>query len=323
MIITNITGLPQPIVDAIKADTYSRGEADISVTQLIDPPQKVWLEEQHADEITEDAADLIYRLDGKIVHEILQKSPGIMLAEKRLFAKCGGWTISGAMDRIALMEVAKRTGADRMGFGCEIQDWKHTTKFQISLHDGCNPQWVNQLNCYAWLLRENGYSPEKLTVVAILRDWSKLEAKRNRDYPQSQVMVIDVPMWGQMKAEEYVRARVAFHRQHRNALDQETSTIVAPDLYRHCTPEERWERPTKWAVMKEGRKSALRVLDNEPDAYVWAFENGHGRTDDPNLTLKPGISIVERPGEAVRCESYCNAAPWCPQYQQEKADGAE
>jgi len=107
MKLTNRTGLPQPIVDAIKADTYSRGEADISVTQLIDPPQKVWLEEQHADEIEQDVSDLIYILFGKLMHELLEKAETLMPAEKRLFAKCGGWTISGGMDRIALMPLTR------------------------------------------------------------------------------------------------------------------------------------------------------------------------------------------------------------------------
>ena len=36
MKITNKFSLPQPFVDFIKNDKYSRGDADISVTSLID-----------------------------------------------------------------------------------------------------------------------------------------------------------------------------------------------------------------------------------------------------------------------------------------------
>jgi len=209
----------------------------------------------------------------------------------------------------------------------EVQDYKLTSAWSIALEGGIKADWVNQLNCYVWLLRENGYDPQKLTVVAFLRDWSKLEAKRNRDYPQSQVMVIDVPMWGIAIAQSYVQERVALHQRHRRGtLLLEPGRIDGDAAYHFCTPEERWERPAKYAVMKEGRKSALRVLESEKEAHKWALEN-HGASapdaysEAQYMYLKPGISIVERPGEAVRCADYCNAAPWCPQFQQEKADG--
>ena len=47
MKITNNANIPQPIVDAIKNDSYSKGKADISVTQLIAPAQIVALERKH------------------------------------------------------------------------------------------------------------------------------------------------------------------------------------------------------------------------------------------------------------------------------------
>jgi len=207
----------------------------------------------------------------------------------------------------------------------EVQDYKLTSAWSIALEGGIKADWVNQLNCYVWLLRENGYDPQKLTVVAFLRDWSKLEAKRNRDYPQSQVMVIDVPMWGIAIAQSYVQERVALHQRHRRGtLLLEPGRIDGDAAYHFCTPEERWERPTKYAVMKEGRKSALRVLDTRPGAIKWMKDNGHIHHYDDTLGQhipKPNIYIAERPGEAVRCADYCNAAPWCPQFQQEKADG--
>ena len=62
--------------------------------------------------------------------------------------------------------------------------------------------------------------------------------------------------------------------------------------------------------MKEGRKSALRVLDSEMAAYEWCGQNDHD-TD-------PKISVVHRPGENVRCENYCAVKAFCPQYERMK-----
>jgi hypothetical protein len=274
MKLTNRLNLPAPIVDAVKADDYSRGAADISVTQLIDPPQKVWLEEQHADEIVEDVSDRIWALMGKSIHKILEQAESLMPVEKRLFGKCGGWVISGGMDRNALL---------KKDFGIEVQDYKMTSAWSIALEKGVKQDWVNQLNCYAWLLRENGYDPQKLTVVAFLRDWSKLEAKRKPDYPQQQVMVIDVPMWPVVEAASYVRGRVGLHQIYRAKTQAGGPADPMPG---QCTPEERWERPTKWAVMKEGRKSALRVLDGEREAMQWCLDNGHATNEGNISTMK-------------------------------------
>jgi len=59
--LTNLHNLPRPLVDAWyrQHEAYhdGRGESDITVTQLIDPPQKVELERRHAEEIGDYRAD--------------------------------------------------------------------------------------------------------------------------------------------------------------------------------------------------------------------------------------------------------------------------
>ncbi len=67
-----------------------------------------------------------------------------------------------------------------------------------------------------------------------------------------------------------------------------------------CTPEEWWERPTRFAVMKRGQKRAVRLYDTREEA-------------EDNAT-KAGLYVEERPGSSVRCESYCRVASFCPQY---------
>ena len=57
--------------------------------------------------------------------------------------------------------------------------------------------------------------------------------------------------------------------------------------------------------MKEGRKSAVKLHDNERDAAEQVRDSGKG------------YSVVKRPGEAVRCASYCSVAHGCPHFSGE------
>ena len=66
-----------------------------------------------------------------------------------------------------------------------------------------------------------------------------------------------------------------------------------------------------YAVKKDGRKSALRVLQTEKDAFQWCAENGYLKEGNG---VKPGFSIEFRQGESTRCEKYCSVKDWCQQY---------
>jgi len=76
-----------------------------------------------------------------------------------------------------------------------------------------------------------------------------------------------------------------------------------------CTDEERFAQPTKWAVMKEGQKKAVKLFDNKADAegYLWA------QTD----TIARKLSVTERKGGYQRCLWYCNVAKFCPHVKKE------
>lgn len=291
--------MPEAIVDAVRNDPYSRGPSDISVTQLIAPPRKVELERRHSHEIVEDASDRIWALLGQAAHSVLQRAKQDALTEERLFASVAGWTVSGAFDTLALMEIAPGLW--------DLSDYKITSVWAVK--DGAKIEWEQQLNCLAQLLRRHTFDVGRLRIIAILRDWSKLEAKRSPDYPQRQVVVLDVPLWTPEKAEAYLAERVRIHRAAREAGE-------LPD----CTPEERWARPTVWAVTKAGNKRATSLHHSEIEAQIEA--------EKLRMTAKRGSDYVvtKRPGESARCASYCAAAPFCDQWkriQAEQADGAE
>jgi len=168
--------------------------------------------------------------------------------------------------------------------GNKILDWKFTSVW--SCKDGVKSEWVEQLNLLAYLAAKNGFAITSLEVTAIYRDWSKLEARRSPDYPRHQVHVFDVPLWPLEKAESWINERVQAH--------QAAQAGELPE----CTPAERWEKPEMFALMKTGRQRAVRLYDNRQDAEKAAEGND-------------ALRIEHRPGEQVRCQSYCAARPFC------------
>jgi hypothetical protein len=62
-----------------------------------------------------------------------------------MYATIGGWRISGQTDSISLADGT-------------LKDYKVTSAWTVmnALKDE-KPEWVQQLNCYAWLAEENGY----------------------------------------------------------------------------------------------------------------------------------------------------------------------
>jgi hypothetical protein len=265
--ITNHHGLPAPLVNAIRNDPYTRGASDISVTQLIQPPQPRKLLKGRA--VEEDAADCIWRLLGQAVHTILERAyPDTAITEKRLFTEVLGWKVSGQFD-------VYDNGA--------LCDYKITSVYARE----AKREWIAQLNILAALCRRNSLPVTRTEIVAIYRDWRKMEAL-SADYPQAQVAVLPVPLWSPDEAEAYLEERVRVHQ------------METPPP---CTDEERWLSPAKLALMKKGQKRAVKLYSEDAP---------------PEIELAEGQYWEHRPGSYRRCESYCAAAPICPQYQAER-----
>lgn len=273
MRLTNRLNLPQPLVDAVANDPYHRGSADISITQLLSPPRKTAIDAVHETELEEDASDRIWSLLGQAIHTILERADKTGIAERRLSIKVEGWTVSGAMDRYV----------DGL-----IQDYKCVTVYKFK-DSGVPMDYERQLNCYAEILRQNGHPVTRLEVVGILRDWSKLEAFRDPDYPQTQVIVRQVKLWTPEVIQAFLKTRVILHKK---------ALIELPA----CTEEERWQKPTVWAVKKPEAKRATKLYDTEAEAKA------HVQSD-------PKQVMVKRRGESTRCKAYCSALKFCTQGQ--------
>jgi len=290
---TNASNLPKAIERAVSNDPYDSSGSDISTTRLITPPRIRVLEKRNYDLLEEDVSDRIFSLLGQSVHHIIERAKTRKeLSEKRLFYKdekiTNGWTLSGAFDLL-----------NREG---HLTDFKVTSAWQVvhALKDG-KPDWENQLNVLDFLCRKNpneliNYKTKikvkRLSVMAILRDWSLFQTMKSDNYPKKQVAMIPIRRWTEDEQDNYIKERIKIH--------QNAEKVSKLPL---CTATERWRKEDQFAVMKSGRKSALRLLDTKQLALDYLKSQ--------NMVEGVGCSIVERKGEDVRCQHYCKVNQFC------------
>jgi hypothetical protein len=279
----NLENFPKAIQRAILNDPYTMGSADISVTKLIDAPQVRKLRAQHAADIEVDARRMLPSLIGKAFHSLMEQHGADegTIVEERLFWTVQGKILSGAMD---LQTLTDKPGA------VDILDYKTWKVSQLGFD---KPETEAQLNVYAYLCRKHGKKVRSLTAIAILKDWHEASADRDRQYPQSPVIMIPLPLWSEKQAEDYVERRMALH---------------FADTTPPCSDHERWLHGSKWAVFKKDGKRATSVFSSETEALALSMAT-------------PNSYIEARPGMAIRCtRNYCDVAKFCPQFQAEKEE---
>lgn len=294
---TNKHNVPQEIINAIHNDNYTKGEAIISVTGLLQPPRIRLLAKEHSEELTVDVSNEIWKLLGQSVHNILERANENnqdTITEQRMFSKVKDWTISGQTDSIDIKDNI-------------LKDYKVTSVWSIvSAQTEGKAEWEQQLNLYAYLYRKNtGKNIDGLNIIAIARDWNKNQYMRSGgNYPPSPVSVIQIDLWSDEEQERFVNERVSIHQ------DAEIGYLISNDLPL-CSDAERWRRKDTYRVEKKGRKSAVRVLDtqDEADEYIEVHK-------DSKL-----LSVVFAKGECIRCPNYCDVAEFCNQYKEESING--
>ena len=285
MKITNKHGLPESFVAFANADNYSAGNADISVTSLIDSPRVRIMRMENRGVMETDVVDMIWPLFGTAVHGILEASSDgeSVVQEERLFHEYNGWTLSGAIDHQEI------DGDDVV-----ITDYKVTSAWSAMFGKS---EWELQQNCYAQLVRDvKGKNVKSIRICAILRDWNRRNAQMQADYPDAPVVVIELPLWSAEKAKAYIEHRVALHQEADLRHDVEGEFPL-------CSDEERWLRGEKWAVMKGSAKRAVKLFDEEQGAIEYVGDN-------------KSLRVEHRAGQYVRCDGdYCGVAEFCSQYR--------
>ena len=136
----------------------------------------------------------------------------------------------------------------------------------------------------------------KAEIIALMKDHSKSQAKIKADYPKQPVRKITFTF----TEKDFAEIESWLHQRFEQISKAEK---LPDDELPLCTPEERFNNGDKFAVMRKGRKTALRVLDSMEDAKYWMAANG-------------GDYIETRKGEDKKCMDYCSACEFCNYYKE-------
>ena len=290
MKLTNNFGMPETILNVIARPQYNKGKANMSVTELLNSPRIVQLKRKHWDDLTEDASDMVWSIFGTAIHGVLEHGKGDNhIVEERIHVELDGMRVSGAID---LQEITPE--------GIILSDYKTTSAWAVINE---KQDWHNQLNSYAYLVEKAKSTPVvKLQIVAIVRDWSRREAQNKEGYPKAPIVVIEIPLWPLAEREAYVRNRISLHGD--AFFEMETGGDMP-----ECTPEEMWEKPTTYALKKDGNVRAKSVHETREAAdTALAVATEKAKKGEKFL-------IEVREGGRTRCESFCQVAPYCQQHQ--------
>jgi hypothetical protein len=290
MKLTNRNNLPETIINVIRRPEYNKGKSNMSVTELLNSPRIVQLKRKYWDELTEDASDMVWSIFGTAIHGVLEHGKDDHhIVEERIHVIIDNVHISGAID---LQEIESD--------GVIVSDYKTTSAWAVMNE---KQDWHNQLNSYAYLVEVAKKTPVKrLQIVAIVRDWNRRDAATRDGYPAAPIVVIEIPLWPFAEREAYVRQRISLHGD--AFFEMETGGDMP-----NCTPEECWEKPTTYALKKDGNVRAKSVHETR-EAADTALAAATEKAKKGEKFL-----IEVREGGRTRCESFCQVAPYCQQHQ--------
>jgi hypothetical protein len=286
MKITNQYGLPEVLVKAIENDKYDGGHGDISVTKLIAPAYQAKLVRENYAELSEDVSDRIWALQGQSIHHVIERAaetlPGC-ISEERFYAEVDGKVVSAQIDLL---------------YNKRLTDFKLTSVYSIKdfLENG-KEEFDAQVNIQRYLLERNGIEVKVQDICAMARDWRKMEAYRDPKYPPKAVAK-EVNFWSTERIEQYIKDRIKAHYS---------------DNPEPCTKKETWEKPETYALMKTGRKSAVKVEPTLESLKHWAAAKG--LYDPESGDYSTGHSVDVRKGSRPRCADYCSVSHICPEYK--------
>lgn len=279
MKIINSMGLPKAFELAVSTERHNKAGC-YSATTLLHGAKETILTERHYDELETDVADNVWSIWGTAVHSIFEKVDDETFKEVDLSAKVSNSTITGRCDSYDMQNEI-------------LVDWKTASTWKVIYKDF--DDWKKQGLIYSWLLKQQGLNVKKCRFIALLKDHSKSKAKVDSSYPQKPVYIFefDVTEKDLNEIEDFIKNRV---------LSLEEAQTMADDDIPECSSNERWASATKWALMKNNRKSAIKLFDTEEEAeqYKDIFKADY---------------IEERKGESKKCSEYCIACQFCNFYK--------
>jgi hypothetical protein len=300
MKITNVQGFPQPIADAainnaemsrvLRGNFYDTDT--ISVTELLDSPRIRRLRHHHKDEIIIDVSDMLFAIYGVAVHSILEGADTTAIKEKRMTFKVTSrsgkaWNLTGAYDRLVLLDGV-------------LQDYKTMSVFEHLSNKGYpRKEREEQLNLYAWMLKQQDVKIVGLEAYGFMKDWKARESiTKGEDYPKH-VQKYNLIKWDEETAHNFILDRLE---------------LFEDDENYECTEGDRWAKPDIWALIPKGKKRAVKGGVSKDKGYIETLAISYEEKD-------VAVEIEHRRGRSIRCfdrgdgVTYCEVAPWCPYTQ--------
>lgn len=280
MIVHNSMGLPQAFINALNLEKHN-AKGCYSATTLLRGAMETILTDRYFDEIEIDVADCVWQIFGTAVHAIFEKAGIEGFTEEKFEVPVSNSKVTGKVD---LYDLQNET----------LYDWKTASIWKVQFQDFSD--WDKQGLIYAWLMKQNGLKVKEVKFVALLKDHSKSKARTSADYPQKPIVVHNVKVTDEALAEieNFIIAKVQ---------ELEEAEKLADWEIKPCSKEETWATEDKWAVMKAGRKTALKVCNSEAEAKEMLEKLG-------------GTEIEYRQGEPKKCvDGYCNCRNFCPFYK--------
>ncbi len=286
MIVKNKLGLPEALVNAVTLSPHNKA-GQYSATTLLKGIREILLTKRHWESLEMDVADNIWALFGTAVHSVLEEQETSEFKEEYLQANVSKSVVTGRADSYCLETKV-------------LTDYKTASTWKVKFADF--DDWRRQGLIYSWLFARSGLEVKKVRFIALLKDHSKTQAKRDASYPQSPVYIYEFDITPEEIAE--IEAFV-----HKKVELLETCDNVADDDLPECTQAERWASEDTYAVKKDGRKTAVRVFETMAEATEKLEELGKGHY------------IEERKGTSKKCADYCYASAFCNQWHKEQANG--
>lgn len=282
---TNKHNLPEYLYNLLSHEWYGGANAvhDFSVTQMCNPTCMTILQNRHKEELEGDVMDRYFQTIGTGIHhlaEIANKNKKYVV-EERKYVTLNDVVISGQVDLYSPFEQ-------------KMIDYK-VTKAEASKFADKIEKYKKQLNVNKYIFEQNGFPVKTLEIVEIYRDWDKLKALREQGYPQTPIVIIDIPVLSNSLIEYEIKKYISEYLSENKNSDENLSP---------CSASDRWETKASFAVMKHGGSRALKLCNDIIEAESYRSLN----------TKVSETYIEERKPTPKRCLDWCEVNKFCPFY---------
>jgi len=282
-------------------DDYDKGEADYSMTEIIQPPRISFLKKMYHDQMEVSIEELWASLVGTAIHNAMESvHDADSIQEKRFYITILDRKIGLKPD---IITVFSKLPSGHLVY--KLHDYK--TMKPGAVRYGVKPDYTKQANGYTYALRQLGMDVQYAAIEWMAVGWDYNEyIKGIEGYPKNMVGTFPVPLWTNERTKAFLENRIKLYK----ACEGCTANNLP-----FCTMDERWQKPDAWIVSKRGKNRQLPRLKFLTEQE--AISAMRSRKDNAEC------EVLHRKSPAVRCERWCSVKSFCNQYKEYVSKGVE